>query len=133
MRSKRLKHYVDVACHMFMGWRLYADLEKLSEPPKAKLEINLLTGTAFHSALGLVDLQITKELVLWLQQESEKDGIELSQLTGANLVVDIISDVLATDRKKVICFSFQCKCTFVTAVRTYIKVAAETHKYHYRT
>ena len=133
MQRKRIKHYADVACRMFMGWRMQSDLEILANLADGRLNLDLLTGTASHSTAGSLDLHIAKEIQAWLQQESIKDNVDLSRVTEATLLVDIKTDLVKTNRKKVVCFSFDCNSEFVTEKKTYSANVAETHKWHSRT
>jgi hypothetical protein len=117
---------------MFMGWRMQTDLETLAGLPDGALELNLLRGTASHKVAGPLDLYIAKEIQAWLQQESTKDGVDLSQLNEATLVVDIKTDLVKTNKKKVVCFSFNCNSRLVTNEKTYSANVAEVHKWHER-
>jgi len=117
---------------MFMGWRMQADLETLAKLPDGVLELNLLEGTAVHNGAGSLNLYIAKEIQTWLQQESIKDGVDLSQVNEATLVVDIKTDLVKTNKKKVIYFSFNCISKLATDEKTYSANVAETHKWHER-
>jgi len=132
MGRKRLNHYADVVCRMFMGWRMQQDLETLARLPDGILSLDVLAGTATHSVVGELDLHIAKELQAWLGQESQKDGIDLSDLKCAGLNVQIKTDSMKTNRKKLVCFSFDCRSAFQLADRTYSANVSETHRWHER-
>ncbi|MDH3388306.1 MAG: hypothetical protein OEN02_10405, partial [Gammaproteobacteria bacterium] len=104
---------------MFMGWRMHTDLETLAGLPDGILNLNLLTGTASHSTAGSLDLHIAKEIQAWLQHESTKDNVDLSRVREATLLVDIKTDLVKTNRKKVVCFSFECNSELVTEEKAY--------------
>ena len=132
MRRKRLNHYADVTCRMFMGWRMQADLKILASLPDGQLEVNLLNGTASHTSSGPLALYIAKEIQAWLQQESTKDNIDIAQVKEAALTVDIKTDLVKTNNKKVVCFSFDCSSKLVTEEKTYGAHVSETHKWYER-
>lgn len=115
-----------------MGWRMQADLETLASMPDDRLELNLLSGTAFYASAGPLELYIAKEIQAWLQQESTKDNIDLSQVKEAILYVDIKTDLVETNKKKIVCFSFACTSKLVTDEMTYGAHVTETHKWHKR-
>ena len=85
MRRKVIQHYVDVLCHMAIGWRMAEDLEKLAEIPDSDIEIDLRTGSAVHSTAGKVDLWIASELQAWLKQRFAADRISEDQISRAEL------------------------------------------------
>lgn len=132
MGRKRLNHYADVVCRMFMGWRMQQDLEALACLSDGTLSLNCLSGTATHSSVGELDLYIAKEIQAWLGHQSQKDGINLCDLKDANLLVQIKTDTIKTNRKKIICFSFDCKCDIQMADRNYSANVSETHRWHER-
>lgn len=108
------------------------DLEKLSELADGTISIDLLTGEATHSKSGVLDLYISKEIQAWLQNQSEKEGINISELERGVLEVDIDSNKVATNKKKVIMFHFQCRSKLTTNEACYEGTLKETHKWHTR-
>ncbi len=132
MGRKRCNHYADVVCRMFMGWRMHEDLEILALLPDGNLTLNLLEGTANHESVGSLELHIAKEIQTWLAQESQKDGIRITDIVSATLSVQIKTDSVKTNRKKVVCFSFNCQSNFQMSDRTYTANVSETHHWHER-
>ena len=132
MRRKRLNHYADVMCKMFVGWRMGDDLETLSDLPDGTINVNLLTGEATHSVVGNLDLHIAKELQAWLQQEAEKDNIDFTQLKSGNLEVAINTGKVATNRKKIVSFNFECRSNIKTDEATYSAHVKDMHQWHSR-
>ena len=108
------------------------DLEALACLPDGTLSLNCLSGTATHSSVGELDLYIAKEIQAWLGHQRQKDGINLCDLKDANLLVQIKTDTIKTNRKKIICFSFDCKCDIQMADRNYSANVSETHRWHER-
>ena len=132
MRRKRLNHYADVVCKMFVGWRMGDDLEVMSELPDGTITLNLLTGDAKHSIVGGLDLHIAKEIQAWLQQQSEKEGVDVSQLKSATLEVDVDTGKVATNKKKVVMFSFECRSNIETDETSYQATVKDMHQWHTR-
>ncbi|MBT3201724.1 MAG: hypothetical protein HN350_17620 [Phycisphaerales bacterium] len=132
MRRKRLNHYADAVCKMFMGWRMQDDLEILAELPNGRLTIDLLSCGAVHDSEGAVDLHIADEIQAWLEAECEKEAILFDQLDRAELVVDIDTSRVKTDKKRIVCFAFECKSVIETDEHQYFATAKETHKWYNR-
>ena len=132
MRRKRLNHYADVVCKMFMGWRMCDDLEILADLPNGQLSIDLLSCTATHDANGSVNLHIAEEIQAWLKSQCEKESIPFEQLSKADLLVELDTSQVKTDKKKVVCFSFDCRSVIATDEHEYRAEAKETHKWHNR-
>ncbi len=132
MRRKRLQHFADVLCHMFVGWRMYDDLERLAGLPNGRLSLDLLSMKAKHSIWGDLNLHITEEMNSWLIHQCEKDGLDFAKLLQASLEVDITSQKIVTKRKWVIDFSFDCHSTIKTDEKVYSSRLAEAHTWHRR-
>lgn len=132
MRRKRLHHYADVMCKMFMGWRISDDLEILSELPDGKLTINLLEPDAIHNVVGPLKLHITYEIQTWLRAECQKENISFPEIRKAELTVDMDTTRVKTDKKRVVCFTWNCRALIQTDEKEYTASANETHKWHNR-
>ena len=132
MRRKRLNHYADVVCKMFVGWRMGDDLEILSELPDGTIIIDLLTGVANHSIKGPLELHISKEIQAWLQQQGSKEGIDISELESGTLEVDIDTSKVATNKKKVVMFNFECRSAIKTSEACYEANIKDMHQWHTR-
>lgn len=132
MRRKRLNHYSDVLCKMFVGWRMGDDLEKLSELPNGTLLLDLLSSTATHSEVGELNLWISGELSEWLKHSAFKDNIDLSMLNSAKLSVVIDTDKVKTHKKKVVMFHFDCRMEIGTNSKVYIGSLNEVHRWYTR-
>ena len=112
---------------------MWDDLEFLSGLPDGNIEIDILNESAVHSVNGPLDLHITKELRAWLTKECEKEKIELPMIEGASLAVDVKTDKVATDKKKVVMFVFNCRSCIKTSDTLYESSLQDTHKWHIRT
>ncbi len=50
MRRKRLKHYTDIFCDMFIGWRLSNDdIEKIQNIGSGKIRLDFLTDKLYFN------------------------------------------------------------------------------------
>lgn len=132
MRRKRIKQYADVACRMFMGWPMGDELETLSTFPDWRLHINILEGTALHSEVGSLNLRVAKEIQAWPSNECEKDGIDYQDLKTADLFVDIDTFIVATNKIRIVCFSFDSSSILATDEAKYTAQVAETYWWHKR-
>jgi len=112
---------------------MHEDLEFLSDLPNGKIILNLLTGEASHSIHGQLEIYIANEIQIWLQSQGEKDGIDISQLKSATLEVDIDTSRVATNKKKIVMFVFNCNSHLETDERHYKSNLREIHHWHYRT
>ena len=108
------------------------DLEVISDLPDGTITVDLLAGRAEHSIVGPVDLHISKELQAWLNQQGKKEGIDISQLKSAVLEVDIDTSKVATDKKRVVMFSFECRSNLKTNEATYQAKVKDMHQWHTR-
>lgn len=117
---------------MFVGWRMGDDLELMSDLPDGTVTINLITGEATHSINGPIDLHISKEIQVWLKQQSEKEGVDISQLESGTLEVDVDTGKVTTNKKKVVMFNFECRSSLITSDATYQANIKDMHQWHTR-
>ncbi len=132
MRRKRINHYADVVCRMFMGWRMAEDLETLAALPDGRIHLDLLTGSAKHNESGSLNLHIGGGIQAWLREECEKDGIDFNALRSADLWVDVDTSKIATNRKRIACFNFDASSKLTTDEAEYTAQVSESHKWHNR-
>jgi hypothetical protein len=132
MRRKIFQHYVDVLNHMVIGWRMGDDLEVLAELPSGRIHFDILSGQATHEASGPVILQIATEMKAWLSDRTRKDRIPLEAITAATLDLDMNTDRILTDKKRVVSFDWRCHTTLSTSEKTYEAKLKEDHTWHSR-
>jgi hypothetical protein len=132
MGRKVLQDVANTLPQMLVGWRMGDDMEALAALPDGTLDIDVLAGTAVHTAASLPELRIVGELHAWLIDRLEKAGLPRDQMTDARLVAAICTDRIATDRKRIISFHFTCTCTIATKERAYVGHLAEKHQWHSR-
>lgn len=132
MRRKVIQHYVDVLCHMAIGWRMAEDLEKLAELPDGTIEIDLRTGSTVHSTAGNVDLWIAKEMQAWLRQRFATDRIPEDHILRAELRLISKTDRIKTDKKRIVSFDWDCHSLIATDQKTYEGHLKEAHRWHSR-
>ena len=133
MGRKILQDIANTLSEMFVGWRMAEDLEKLSKLPDGVLTVNLLTPQASHSSEGSIDLHVVDELQLWAIQRLEREGIRFGDLDEVKLDIGIKTGRIATDRKNIISFDFECACRVVGSGRSYESKLSEAHHWHHRT
>ena len=132
MRRKVIQHYADVLCHMASGWRMGDDLEILADLPSGRIHFDIIEGCASHYSEGEVALCIAGEMKAWFRDRIAKDGIPMEAIQSAVLDVDMDSDRIKTDKKRVISFDWRCHSQIVTAEKTYEAELRDRHAWHSR-
>ena len=132
MRRKILQDIANVLCHMVVGWRMGDDYEIIADLPDGRLSFNLLAGSVTHSDGTTPTLWIAGELHAWLGARLTKEGIPATELQVASLDVDFRTDRIATDKKKIVSFDFQCHSVLETSEKKYEGKLVERHTYHQR-
>ena len=130
MKLKALREVANTLPAMLVGWRMTEDLDRLADLPDGVLRIDVLREVAAHSKAGPVELHVVQELSAWLRARLTALGIPLSQLNEVRVEADIRTDRVATDRKRIVSFDFDCHSRVATAQRTYEARRKETHKWH---
>ena len=92
MRRKVLQGIVNNFCQMFVGWKLYQDMENvllpLSQGRKVALEIDILTGQCLAEGKVLDSLTIPEEMRSWFAGRLQKYNIPSSAIQAASLYVE---------------------------------------------
>ena len=93
MKRKRLKHYADIFCDMFMGWRLSdKDIEILQNFGSGKLQLDFLNEKLYFNDSELeIELYILREIAAWFKENLRKDNIDLQKIQEAYLIIDIVA------------------------------------------
>lgn len=89
MKQKRLQHVADTVCHMFCGWRLNFSVRRLVDLGSGRLHVDLITGRTSHDGAEVDDLPIVRDLLSWMRQDLEGNGMSVSHLETAELTVDL--------------------------------------------
>ncbi|HEY7673996.1 MAG TPA: hypothetical protein VH867_02115 [Burkholderiales bacterium] len=89
MKLKRLKHQSYILCHMFCGWQLYPDWERLAELGPGVLEIDILTETCRFNFQEVPRLSIASALRNWLLEDLKTNRIPLENIESAKLIVQM--------------------------------------------
>lgn len=87
MKLKRLKHQSYILCHMFCGWQLYPDWERLAELGDGVLEIDVLDETCKFNSEEIPRLSISGALRNWLLHDLETNKIPIENIESAKLTV----------------------------------------------
>src|SRR5438874_112096 len=98
---------------MLVG-RMYEDLEKFAELPNGKLTIDLLRRSAVHDVAGTVQPKIVEELASWFEARLALEKIQMDALLNVTLEANIRSDRVATNKKRIVLFDFDCRCSIAT-------------------
>ena len=105
MRRKVLQGIVNNFCQMFVGWKLYLDMENvllpLSQGKKIALEIDILTGQCLADGKVLDSLTIPEEMRSWFAGRLQKYNIPASAIQAASLHVEYtaIPQIIKIDRR----------------------------------
>lgn len=89
MKLKRLRHQSYILCHMFCGWQLYPDWERLAELGDGTLEIDVLNETRRFNSQEIHRLSILDALRSWLLQDLATNKIPLNSIESAKLMVQL--------------------------------------------
>jgi hypothetical protein len=111
---------------------MQADLEILADLPDGTLTIDVLTGSASHTTIPQLSLYIAGELQAWLTSRMATALIPLQTLNSAVVVTEIRTDRIATNRKRIVSFEFDCRSTLTSGLRTYVGTLVEKHVWHSR-
>jgi hypothetical protein len=87
MKLKRLKHQSYILCHMFCGWQLYPDWERLAQLGDGVLEIDVLEETCKFNSETIPRLSIVGALRNWLLHDLETNKIPIKNIESAKLTV----------------------------------------------
>jgi hypothetical protein len=89
MKLKRVKHQSYILCHMFCGWQLYPDWQRLAQLGKGILEIDVLNNRCTFNLKEIPQLSISSALRHWLLQDLEANKIPLKNIESARLTVQL--------------------------------------------
>jgi hypothetical protein len=121
MRRKRFKHQAYTFCHMFCGWQLYADYERLIELGNGKLTINILTKECHVDSESINQLSMASVLNSWLTDDLETSKIPSKWIDEAILTVEFRINKVPKSRRgvSIIEHDFKCKGKIRSGVDTY--------------
>lgn len=131
MNRKVFQDFANTLPIMLVSDRIDKDLETLAELPDGTFSFNILKGTVNHSTAGAVQLRIVEELAAWLRSRLITLGIPEDALCEAILILHVRTDLIPTDRKRLISFDFLSESRLVTSDRTY-QGSSSNHMYHSR-
>jgi len=137
LRRKRLKHYTDVFCDMFTGWRLSnEDIETLQNFGNGKLLLDFLTKKIyFNDNEANVNLYILSEISAWFEKNLQKENIDFQQIRKAYLIVNLNLVNCATKpksrTKKIIQVNVDMTAIIKTDIKEYRTDKQTKNEYHY--
>ena len=132
MKLKALQGVANTLPEMLVGWRMSEDLDRLADLPNGVLRIDVLREVAVHSKAGPVELHIVLELSAWLRGRLTALDIPVSQLHEVHVEADIRTDRIATDRKRIVLFDFDCRSRVATRAEGLRGSTQGEHKWHRR-
>jgi hypothetical protein len=132
MRRKVLQDIANTLCQMMVGWRMGDDVERMAELPDGTLCFDLLKRTVTHSAGHVPALWIAGELSAWLDHRLSVEKIDRHELVHARLELRYETDRIATNRKKIVSFDFECRSSLLTDEVEYRGSVVDRHAYHQR-
>ena len=132
MRRKILQHIANTLCPMLVGWRMYEDLEILSDLPSGTIEFDLLQAEAIHSQQGKIRLQITNELQSWMLNQFKENKIEIEKIQKVSLLAYMDTDKIKTDKKSIVSFHWSVNSEIATDEKNYKGYLKEAHQWHKR-
>ena len=110
MQRKRFKHQAYIFCHMFCGWQLYSDYQRLARWHNGKLTINILNNKCFVNQEPTEPLSIGTALNNWLLNDLRSNNIPLETIDEAVLEVefDVARDPRSRRGVTIIDHNFNC-------------------------
>jgi hypothetical protein len=132
MRRKALQGLANTLCDMLVGWRMAEDLERIADLPDGTLEFDLVAGRVTHNVAGPVELWVCGELTAWLKSRLDVLAIPMDSLRAATLCADFRTDRIATNRKKIVSFDWECRSRLATEETEYVGHLVEKHRWHKR-
>ncbi len=97
MSIKRLKHHAQNLGQMFCGWELMFDYHRLEEMEDGVLILNVLSEECFHNGEKIVPLNTVKGLRNWMIQDLENNGLNLDQISQAELQVKFTTSKISKE------------------------------------
>lgn len=132
MKRKVLQDLANTVCQMFCGWRVGDDLESLSEAPSGEITVDLLTGAAVHDKVGQIELQISKEIQTWFEEQLDRNHIVIGDIRAAVLVVEMDTGTVKTDREWIVLFNWKCLARIETDEKIYRGKLLKKKQWHQR-
>jgi len=122
MRRKRFKHQAYVLCHMFCGWQLYADYERLTGLGKGDIQINVLTEDCCFNGSFIEPLKMASVLNKWLLDDMRSHQIPSEAVTEATLEVNfqVVRNPKSRKSVTIIDHEFYCKSKIQSGDDVYV-------------
>ncbi|MDR1317214.1 MAG: hypothetical protein LBK13_10110 [Spirochaetales bacterium] len=89
MKCKRLKHFTDVFCEMFTGWRLSSDDINTLFLYIGELKMDLLNKKIYFNYNEInISLYIFDEIRAWFIRNMEKENIDINNILEAYIKIN---------------------------------------------
>ena len=132
MGRKVLQDIANTLPQMAAGWRMYEDLEQFAEMANVRVTIDVLNGTAHRDSGEPMNLRLASELSSWLANRLIVEKVPAEVVSAACVRLEVRSDRVPTDHKRIVLFDFECHCALTTADRTYEGTLRDKHLWHQR-
>jgi hypothetical protein len=132
VRRKIIQDLANTLCQMLVGWRMTEDLEILAALPDGTLSIDVLSGTVSHDVAGDIQLYIGGELQSWLSHRFRVYLIPLQAVLAAMVTAQIRTDLLVTNRQRIVSFDFSIRSLITTNECSYIGQLQGVHRWYTR-
>ena len=132
MGRKVLQDIANTLPQMVVGWRMYEDLEKFADMANATVTMDVLRKVAVKDDSEPLSLHIVDELAAWLAHRLAVENVSADSVSAVTLCLDVRSDRVATDHKRIVLFDFDCRCSVATPDRIYEGRLKEKHRWHQR-
>jgi hypothetical protein len=129
---KVLQDIANTLPQMAAGWRTYEDLEQFADMANVRVTIDVLHGTARRDSGEPMDLRLASELSSWFANRLVVENIPEEVVSAATVLLEVRSDRVPTDHKRIVLFDFECHCALMTADRTYEGALRDKHIWHQR-
>jgi hypothetical protein len=89
MRRKRLKHFTDVFCEMFPGWRCSDDDINILLNYSGELKMDILNNKIYFNCNETdIYLFVFEEIKVWFIENINKEKIDISKILEAYIKID---------------------------------------------
>jgi hypothetical protein len=132
LRRALCNDLVNALADMFVHWLTPSDLEVIAGLPDGKIDVDVLARQATHTAVGPIDLGVSRTLRTWLDSRLADHGLLVSSLSAAGVSAEYRSDRIPTNRDKIVSFDWNCQGHIAVQNLQFIGRMVENHKWHTR-
>jgi hypothetical protein len=137
MKRKRLKHFTDVFCEMFTGWRLpNDDINTLFVYNNGEIKMDLLNKKIYFNDSEInISLYIFEEIRVWFMINLENENIDITTIIEAYIKINnkIFGEPVnkKSETKRKVNMDIKIIGYIKTDEKEYITEKNKMEKYHY--